>query len=219
MVRTTASAPRRFWTLRWRKRGPALSLCNAKERKPAGPRECEPESLSASPGQCGLAQGCAQPLELDDGTVVSVYSSDFVNCVSTGANQSRCDCSDDSGTFTFDVDAETTIDSCTQAGDIRSRRDEIEAGEDVACTIAEPERLRQRLQCRAQLQPNRHARGYRDRAASLPPGVLFRSGPRVGLLLFDHGSSVAVAVDVEAGDVWDVGSAAADACPGAIDIF
>jgi hypothetical protein len=197
--------------------GPALSLCNAKQRKPAGPRACEPESLSASPGQCGLAQGCAQPLELDDGTVVSVYSSDFINCATTATDQSRCDCSDDSGTFTFDIDAETTIDSCTQAGQICSRRDEIEAGEDVACTI-QSQSVSGNV-CSTELNCSQ--------SGTLGDIVIARqafllvscSEAAPGWACSCSAAGSSVAVDVEADDVWDACSAASDACPGAIDIF
>jgi hypothetical protein len=197
--------------------GPALSLCNAKERKPAGPRACEPESLNASPGQCGLVQGCAQPLELDDGTVISVYSSDFVNCATIATNQSRCDCSDDSSTFTFDIDAETTIDSCTQAGDICSRRDEIEAGEDVACTI----QSQSVAGSVCSIELNCSQSGTLGDIAIARQAFLLVScseaAPGWACSCSSAGSSVAV--DVEAGDARDACSAASDACPGAIDIF
>ena len=199
--------------------GPALSLCNAKQRKPAGPRACEPESLSASPGQCGLAQGCAQPLELDDGTVVSVYSSDFINCVTTATDQSRCDCSDDSGTgtFTFGIDAETTIDSCTQAGDICSRRDEIEAGEDVACTI-QSQSVAGNV-CSIELHCSQSGTLGDLEIARQAYLLVSCSEAAPGWACSCSTADSSVAVDVEADDVWDACSAASGACPGAIDIF
>jgi hypothetical protein len=197
--------------------GPALSLCNAKQRKPAGPRACEPESLSASPGQCGLAQGCAQPLELDDGTVVSVYSSDFINCVTTATDQSRCDCSDDSSTFTFDIGVETTIDSCTQAGEICSRRDEIEAGEDVACTI-QSQSVSGNV-CSTELNCSQSGTLGDIEIARQAFLLVSCSEAAPGWACSCSAAGSSVAVDVEAGDVWDACSAASDACPAAIEIF
>lgn len=197
--------------------GPALSLCSEKERKPAGPRECERESLSASPGQCGLTLGCAQPLELDDGAVVSVYASEFVNCATMATGQSRCDCSDDSGTFTFDIEGETTIDSCTLAEDICSRRDEIEAREEVACTV-QSQSVSGNV-CATEL--NCSQSGTLGDVEITRQAFLLASCSQAapGWACSCSVAGTSVAVDVEAGDVWEACPAAAEACPGAIDIF
>ncbi len=198
--------------------GPALSLCRSKQRKPAGLRECEPESLSASDGNCSLTQGCKQPLELDDGTVVSVYSPDFASCVTITGNQSRCDCGGYEGTFSFDVDTPTTIATCTEAGEICARRYEIEPGGDVTCT-AQNQSVVGRV-CNTELNCSRSGTlGDLEIAQQAIVQVQCSEGDTGWDCSCTSGSNSVAVAGVEAADAWDACSAAAEACPETTGVF
>lgn len=70
-------------------------LCKTTSIVPVGEKTCEPVREDSYPDQyCEISSQCAQPVELGDGTRLSLYEGFSVYCASTEEG-SRCTCSDE----------------------------------------------------------------------------------------------------------------------------
>jgi hypothetical protein len=113
----------------------AQEFCKTRRWSPAGARSCETQSSSTAPELCELSLGCEQPIELEDGTVVSRHWSDYLSCF-TVSGRSHCVCNRESYSLAFELTADsTTLAVCSQAAELCERQDELLRGDSIECLV------------------------------------------------------------------------------------
>lgn len=210
----------RFWNVDLEEGcGFAQAYCRSKKHEPVGTATCVPESSSTSPGSCQRQFACGQPMELDDGSTVSRYSSLTADCADLSEGGVSCSCYDDVGTgFLFDIEGvEATNDTCIAAGDVCAHQEELELADAVDCQIANQSTSGD--QCNAGLECMQHGsigeltvdiRGSIRVACSQGDGSLWGCVCSAG-----HNEAT---LDVEAEDGWAACEAAIEACPGSVEL-